>query len=72
MSTNGSIISDGKKIRYKNDCFILYTTVLVIMLLLFATIMQAYVKTKSHKWKRIDFKKLILKIVCAIIYMIIY
>ena len=38
IATNVSTNSDGKKVRYKMDCYILHTVLLVIMLSLIITI----------------------------------
>ena len=38
VATNASINSDDKKVRYKIDCYILHTVILVIILLLLITI----------------------------------
>ena len=49
-----SINSDGKKVRYKTDCYILHTVLLVIILPLIITIIcYHYVKRRS-KQKGID------------------
>ena len=38
IATNGSINSDDKKVRYKINCYILHTILLVIILLLMVTV----------------------------------
>ena len=40
--TNASINGHYKKVRYKMDCYILHTILLVIMLLLFVIITTCY------------------------------
>ena len=74
------INSDGKKVRYKIDYYFLHTVLTVTMLLLIITITcYHYVKHMSKqknigaltiiKWKVMNFKKLLLKIVPVIISM---
>ena len=49
-ATNGSKNSDDKKVRYKLDCYILHTVLLVIILLLIITIICYHcAKHKSNK-----------------------
>ena len=74
------INSDGKKVRYKIDYYFLHTVLTVTILLLIITITcYHYVKHMSKqknigaltiiKWKVMNFKKLLLKIVPVIISM---
>ena len=52
--TNVSIDSDDKKVRYKIDCYVLHTVLLVIILLLIITIIcYNYAKHRS-KQKGVD------------------
>ena len=54
IPTTVSINSDGKKVKYKIDCYILHEVLLVIILLLITTIIcYHYVKHRS-KQKNID------------------
>ena len=49
LSATVSTNSDGKKVRYKTDCYILHTVLLVIILLLIITIIcYHYTKHKSN------------------------
>ena len=54
IGTNVSINSDGKKVRYKNDCYILHT----VLLLLIITIWYHYGK---DRWKQKDINALTIK-----------
>ena len=48
IATNVSTNSDGKKVRYKMDCYILHTVLLVIMLSMIITIIcYHYAKLKN-------------------------
>ena len=80
IATNVSINSDDKKVRYKIDCYILHTVLVVIMLLLIITIIcYHYSKQRTkqkgidaltiQKWKIMTSKKFALKIVHVIISM---
>ena len=62
IPTNMSTNSDGKKVRYKMDCYILHT-VLLVMVLLFITIIICYHYAKHRsklKKKILVFKKMFL------------
>ena len=81
VSTNVSINCDDKKARYKVECYILQTVLLVIILpLIIAIICGLYVKhrpkpnktysrTKNIKMENSEFKKISIKIVHVIILM---
>ena len=73
--------SDDKKVRYKMDCYILQTILLVIILIFkIAIICYQFGKHRSkqkgieaktiQKWRIMKSKKFVLKIVCVIISMI--
>ena len=75
-----SISMHNKKVRYKIDCYILHTVLLLIILLLIVTIIcYHYAKHRSKekgidaltisKWRIVNFKKFTLKIVRVIISM---
>ena len=53
VSTNASINFDDKKVRYKMDCYILHTVLLVITLLLIIAIIYHYAKHRSKLKNRI-------------------
>ena len=73
-ANNVSINSDFKQGRYQGDWFILHTVLLVIILLLIITsIWYHYAKHRSKqkstnniKWKIMNLKRLISKIVCVV------
>ena len=81
VSTNVSINCDDKKARYKVECYILQTVLLVIILpLIIAIICDLYVKhrpkpnktysrSKNIKMENSEFKKISIKIVRVIILM---
>ena len=54
MATNVSINLDGKKVRYKVDCYIFHTDLLVIILLLIITIICCYYAKQRSKQKNMD------------------
>ena len=69
VTSTPSINCHSKKVR---DCYILHAVLLVIILLLIITIIcYHYAKKKGSniKWKIMNFKKFVLKIVCVIISM---
>ena len=74
-STNATnTMSDNKKVRYKMDCYVFHTFLLVaILLFIIVIICYHYVKrVKAKKYwyiNKINFKKLVLKITSVIISM---
>ena len=54
IAANASINSDNKKVRYKIDCYILHTVLLVIVLLLIITITSYHYAKDRSKQKSID------------------
>ena len=54
IAANASINSDNKKVRYKIDCYILHTVLLVIILLLIITITSYHYAKDRSKQKSID------------------
>ena len=53
IATNVSINSDGRKVRYEIDCYILHSLLVIILLLIITIICYHYAKHKS-KQKSID------------------
>ena len=74
-STNATnTMSDNKKVRYKMDCYVFHTFLLVtILLFIIVIICYHYAKrVKAKKYwhiNKINFKKLVLKITSVIILM---
>ena len=67
VTSTTSINWHSKKVR---DCYILYRVLLAIVLILITTIIYYhYAKQKGIKWKIMNFKKVVSKIVCVIISM---
>ena len=54
IAANVSINSDGKKVRYKIDCYILHIVLLVLILLLIITIICYHYAQYRSKQKSID------------------
>ena len=67
VTSTTSINWRSKKVR---DCYILHRVLLAIILILITTIIcYHYAKQKGIKWKIMNFKKVVSKIVCVIISM---
>ena len=58
VTTNMSINSNDKKVRYKVDCYILHTVLLVIILLLIITMIRFHHAKYTSKQKSINNIKL--------------
>ena len=54
VARNVSINSDGKKVRYKIDCYFLHTVLLLIILLLIITIICYHYAKHRSKQKSIN------------------